>query len=198
MSEKPSSDTSDKLPKNRVDSWVNKAKNHKVLSVLIFAAIVIGGLASVSESVRKIIKPLVEVTERRADSKLTRLDVEAILQANRGNIERCLSALAKQYFYLDFVFTQGPGSTIDVDVLLGQVVHSEVEFLHPALRKKEVERFGGHDALIARSRSGDRKLSVVAPTTNGCIIQTLSKELNSFQIDHWEQGFIHRYITDQV
>lgn len=49
------SSNTDKLksasPRNRVDRWVHAAKNHPVLSVVIFVAMVFGGIAGVTEGI---------------------------------------------------------------------------------------------------------------------------------------------------
>lgn len=57
--------------KNRVDQWIDGAKNNRILSVIIFVAIVLGALASFSESVRTLLnlgssdkeRPVVVMTE---------------------------------------------------------------------------------------------------------------------------------------
>ena len=132
----------------------------------------------------------------RQSLQLTRVEAETLLQSNRGNIERCLSRLPQKYFYVDFVFTDGEDHAVNVDVIPGQKASQEIEFLHPALRKKEVEDIGGHDALQLLSRAN--KLSVTAPDVNGCIIGTLKEGIRRYSLQDGNAGFVHRYITDEV
>jgi hypothetical protein len=127
---------------------------------------------------------------------LSRVEVEKILQDNRGNIERCISKLEKQYFYVDFIFTQGDDKAINIDILIGKEAGPDVVFLHPQLKKEEVEKYGGHELLRYISRHHDRKLSVLAPDTNGCVLNTIKDHIKNYGLDHLEEGFIHRYITE--
>jgi len=137
-----------------------------------------------------------ESTNKKQTKPLTRVEVESILQTNRGNIERCLSRLEKNYFYLDFMFTQGSDKAINIDILTGQEALPQLAFYHPQLRKKEVENYGRHEALRQNSVYGDRKLSVIAPDINGCILNTIKDLIKNYRLGHLEEGFIHRYITD--
>lgn len=82
---------------NRVDRWISAAKDNPVTAILIFVAILLGGVASVSESLRSIVKPIYSSIPDEAPL-LTRLDTENLLQSNRGNIERCLATHEQKFF----------------------------------------------------------------------------------------------------
>jgi hypothetical protein len=130
----------------------------------------------------------------RHSQELTRVETETFLQANRGNIDRCLSRLSKRYYYIDFVFLQGDDGAVNMDVIPGENVEPEREFMHPQLRKEEVETYSGHEVL-SLARSAD-KLSVSDPDVNGCIVGTLKNELARYSLKPGK-GFVHRYITGQ-
>src|SRR5207249_1085882 len=127
---------------------------------------------------------------------LTRVEMEALLQANRGNIERCLARLKPGYFYIDFDLTQGDDGAINADVYPGEVANEGIQFMHPRLRQKDVERYAWHDRL--RFYSSAKKFSVIAPEVNGCIMRTLGPDLQHYTLEHLKEGFAHRYITDKA
>ncbi|MDO6477253.1 hypothetical protein Q4520_17670 [Alteromonas sp. 1_MG-2023] len=167
----------------------------------IYAITVIGLLAlviAVGSIGLKYYELYLDSSQKNEDKPLTRVEVESILQSDRGNIERCLSIYDKSYYYIDFIFTQGEDNAINVDILAGQETNSETEFLNPRLMKEEVKHYGGHEALRLKSTYRDRKLSVIAPDINGCILSTIKDEIGKYSLAHWEKGFIHRYITDAI
>jgi len=141
-------------------------------------------------------KTLYECKAEAVARRLTRVEVETFLQPNRGNIERCLARLPRKYFYLDFVFTEGDDNAVNVEIIPGQEAKPDTEFLHPSLRKRQVEGIDGHGALSFSSTA--TKLSVTAPDVNGCIVGTLRDELRRYSFAGWEAGFVHRYITDEI
>jgi len=131
----------------------------------------------------------------RHSRKFTRVEAETFLQANRGNIEVCLMRLASKFYYIDFVFLPGDNGAVNVDVIPGEETADWKEFMHPRLRKREVEEYS-QDEVIRSWRSAG-KLSVIAPGVNGFIVGTLKNELDRYSLLEG-QGFVHRYITRQV
>lgn len=158
--------------------------------------------------------------QRRALKPINRIDAEALLQRNRGNIERCVGGL--DALYLDFVFSERPDSDLSVDVVLGK---KQTEFqAHPLYLEAGIEessrlpldlfmpketarryRAGGlafisgrmaayPDVTIAASTG---KLSALSPEANLCLIETLQPGLNSFAGVSPGPVLIHRYITDR-
>lgn len=69
---------------SRFDRWVESAKNHKILSVIIFTAVALTGVVSFTESVSKIIKPFIEEkpTESSTPIKISKPDQEVNTQDN--------------------------------------------------------------------------------------------------------------------
>jgi hypothetical protein len=128
----------------------------------------------------------------RHTRKLTRVEVETFLQANRGNIEACLSRRRKKYFYIDFVFLGGDDHAINVDIVPGEQASPEAVFMHPQLKIEEAKGYG-HEEVIDEAHSKN-KLSVIAPDVNGCIVGSIKNELDRFYLQN-NQGFIHRYVT---
>ena len=128
---------------------------------------------------------------------ISRVAVETALQRNRGDIERCLKNMGgRQYAYLDFVYSGGGGQPIDIDVFAGESVVDMEDAPEP--RIYALSR-SGHRRDTARQYlqvNAERKLSVVLPDTNGCILGSIARDFDNLEAQAGFGGLVHRYITD--
>ena len=127
---------------------------------------------------------------------LTRIDTEAIVQGNRGNIERCLSKLDDNYHFLDFYISHDQDAGINIDIVPFWKSDGNSGTEHPRIF---VDRAKAHEGEVAvrdhLSQSAEQKLSITSPDTNFCIIESLANDVRGFQLPAGS-AFIHRYITD--
>ncbi len=172
---------------------------------LVVAGVILGALAATSN-------------DKDTSIALTRLEAEALIQNNRGNIERCVRDL-DETLYLDFVFSVRPYSALNLDIIIGNKV---AEFgTHPASLESGVrdgkelvyylpdpEKYNGKEftafvtgeyyaypEVSIATPSG--KLGVIFPDVNRCLIETLKSDLSLFASIKPGPALIHRYITDQ-
>lgn len=167
--------------KGQEQKSIIKNKTYKTIIYAISIAILAFLIIYWSEVVR-----FSQILLQSKKETLTRLETENILQGNRGNIERCISNLQKEYFYIDFLFNYGEGG-INIDIFPPT---DSQGFFHPSLKAKEVER-NSIDYYFNRKD----KLSVIFPEVNKCIVETIKDKFKDFTLAKSEP-FAHRYITD--